>query len=205
MDMMREVLTRSSWLAASTYFLSSNALLNAPIASWNWEHRKYHFINHEQLMHCSFSASNMTTCVVPLLDGRAPLWQHCFSPAAASALHIQSQPCEYSPAPASKCTNIKCDQLLRQRFNQALFHTLTSFSMQFLRPSISLEISSTWTMSSWELWRLGRKSLYLLFIVSHSSSYEKKYPELQIPNWFRGKMFKSQIFPFKKRKYAFVV
>lgn len=191
MDMMREVLTRSSWLAASTYFLSSNALLNASIASWNWEHRKYHFTNLEQLMHCSFFASYMTTCVVPVLDGQAPLWQHCFSPVAASALHIQSQPPEYSAAPASKCANAKCDQLLRRHdFNRALFHTLTSFSIQFLRPSISLEISSTWTMSSSELWRLGRKSLYLLFIVSQSSSY-KKHPELEIPNWFRGKMFKS--------------
>lgn len=186
---MREVLTRSSWLAASTYFLSSNALLNASIASWNWKHRKYDFIN--QLMHCSLSASNMTTCVIPLSDGRAPLWRHCFSPAAASALHIQSQPREYSAAPASKCANAKCDQLLRRHdFNQALFHTLTSFSIQFLRPSISLEISSTWTISSSELWRLGRKSLYLLFIVSQSSSYDK-HPEREIPNWFRGKMFKS--------------
>lgn len=111
MDMMREVLTRSSWLAATTYFLSSNALLNASIESWNWEHRKYHFINDEQPMHCSFSASNATTCIVPLLDGRAPLWQHCFSPAAASALHIRSQPREYSAAPASKCTNAKCAAL----------------------------------------------------------------------------------------------
>lgn len=187
MDMMREVLTRSSWLAASTYFLSSNALLNASIASWNWEHRKYPFINHERLMPCSFSASYMTTCVVPLSDGRAPLWRHCFSPAAASALHIPSQPREYSAAPASKCANAKCDQLLRRHdLNRALFHTLTSFSIQFLRPSISLEISSTWTMSSSELWRLGRKSLYRLFIVSHSSSCEKT-PRIRNTKLISGK------------------
>lgn len=51
--------------------------------------------------------------------------------------------------------------------------THTSFSTQFLRTSISLETSSTWTISSSDPWRLSRNSEYLLFIMSHTSSCEK--------------------------------
>ena len=48
---------------------------------------------------------------------------------------------------------------------------LTSFSIQSLRTSISLETCSTCSISCSEAWRLGRNSLYRLLIISHTSSW----------------------------------
>lgn len=134
-------------------------------------------INSEQTKHCSFSARHAATADIPPLNGRVLWWQHCFSPAAASALHIRPLPHECSAAPAN---NHKHESWLPPSSPPSKsawlhislnLHRLTSFSIVFLRPSISLEISSTWTISSSERWRLGRNWLYLLFIMSHNSSY----------------------------------
>lgn len=134
-------------------------------------------INSEQTKQCSLSARHAATADIPPLNCRVLWWQHCFSPAAASALHIRPLPRECSAAPANKHTSIKADCVPPTPSKSAwlpislYLHRLTSFSIVFLRPSISLEISSTWTISSSERWRLGRNWLYLLFIMSHNSSY----------------------------------